>query len=243
MNIYLSNASGKALYEQIYDRIRTMILDGTLKAGQPLPTIRGLAKDLRISVITTSRAYADLERDGYIYSVVGKGSFVSSQKTDMQLNHLSGFSDEMRAMGMTPSTLLADKALVLPSESVAKALRIEPDQKIYLLVRVRCADGVPMAVEKVHIPFYRFAGLEEHDLSQSLYGLLKEEYGCESYKATQSIRAGAASTFDAKLLKIPTGTPVLCIARTTYSSDGVPFEYVDSVYRGDKYVFNVTLEK
>ena len=56
MNIYLSNASGKALYEQIYDRIRTMILDGTLKAGQPLPTIRGLAKDLRISVITTSRA-------------------------------------------------------------------------------------------------------------------------------------------------------------------------------------------
>lgn len=82
MNIYLSNASGKALYEQIYDRIRTMILDGTLKAGQPLPTIRGLAKDLRISVITTSRAYADLERDGYIYSVVGKGSFVSERNAD-----------------------------------------------------------------------------------------------------------------------------------------------------------------
>ena len=82
MNIYLSNASGKALYEQIYDRIRTMILDGTLKAGQPLPTIRGLAKDLRISVITTSRAYADLERDGYIYSVVGKGSFVSERNVD-----------------------------------------------------------------------------------------------------------------------------------------------------------------
>ena len=82
MNIYLSNASGKALYEQIYDRIRTMILDGTLRAGQPLPTIRGLAKDLRISVITTSRAYADLERDGYIYSVVGKGSFVSERNAD-----------------------------------------------------------------------------------------------------------------------------------------------------------------
>lgn len=82
MNIYLSNASGKALYEQIYERIRTMILDGTLKAGQPLPTIRGLAKDLRISVITTSRAYADLERDGYIYSVVGKGSFVSERNAD-----------------------------------------------------------------------------------------------------------------------------------------------------------------
>lgn len=82
MNIYLTNASGKALYEQIYDRIKTMILEGTLKAGEPLPTIRGLAKDLRISVITTSRAYADLERDGYIYSVVGKGSFVAERNAD-----------------------------------------------------------------------------------------------------------------------------------------------------------------
>lgn len=82
MNVYLSNASGKALYEQIYERIKTMILDGTLKAGEPLPTIRGLAKDLRISVITTSRAYAELERDGYIYSVVGKGSFVAERNAD-----------------------------------------------------------------------------------------------------------------------------------------------------------------
>ncbi len=77
MNIHITNNSGKALYEQIYDQIKTQILEGTLAAGEPLPTIRGLAKDLRISVITTSRAYSDLERDGYIYSVVGKGSFVA----------------------------------------------------------------------------------------------------------------------------------------------------------------------
>lgn len=77
MNIFISNTSGKSLYEQIYDQIKTLILEGSLRAGEPLPTIRGLAKDLRISVITTSRAYSDLERDGYIYSVVGKGSFVA----------------------------------------------------------------------------------------------------------------------------------------------------------------------
>lgn len=77
MNIFISNTSGKSLYEQIYDQIKTLILEGSLRAGEPLPTIRGLAKDLRISVITTSRAYTDLERDGYIYSVVGKGSFVA----------------------------------------------------------------------------------------------------------------------------------------------------------------------
>ncbi len=79
MRIFISNVSGKALYEQIYDQIKNLILEGSLKEGEALPTIRGLAKDLRISVITTSRAYADLERDGYIYSVVGKGSFVAER--------------------------------------------------------------------------------------------------------------------------------------------------------------------
>lgn len=82
MNIFISNTSGKSLYEQIYDQIKTLILEGTLKAGEPLPTIRGLAKDLRISVITTSRAYSDLERDGYIYSIVGKGSFVAERNQE-----------------------------------------------------------------------------------------------------------------------------------------------------------------
>lgn len=79
MNIHISNTSGKSLYEQIYAQIKNQILEGTLKEGEPLPTIRGLAKDLRISVITTSRAYSDLERDGYIYSVVGRGSFVAER--------------------------------------------------------------------------------------------------------------------------------------------------------------------
>lgn len=82
MNIFISNTSDKALYEQIYDQIKTLILEGSLKEGESLPTIRGLAKDLRISVITTSRAYADLERDGYIYSVVGRGSFVAERNQE-----------------------------------------------------------------------------------------------------------------------------------------------------------------
>ena len=82
MEIFISNVSGKALYEQIYEQIKERILDGRLKEGEALPTIRGLAKDLRISVITTSRAYSDLERDGYIYSVVGKGSFVSEKNRE-----------------------------------------------------------------------------------------------------------------------------------------------------------------
>ncbi len=82
MNIFISNTTGKSLYEQIYDQIKSKILDGELKEGEPLPTIRGLAKDLRISVITTARAYTELEKDGFIYSVVGKGSFVAEKSRE-----------------------------------------------------------------------------------------------------------------------------------------------------------------
>ena len=76
MDIIISNSSGKPIYEQITSQIKGMIMNGTLKPGDPLPSMRLLAKELRISVITTKRAYEELERDGFITTVVGKGSFV-----------------------------------------------------------------------------------------------------------------------------------------------------------------------
>ena len=79
MNISINNTRGVSLYEQIYEQIKNAVLSGELKSGDALPTIRSLAKDLRISVITTSRAYDELEKDGFIYSVVGKGSFVAAK--------------------------------------------------------------------------------------------------------------------------------------------------------------------
>ena len=81
MDIIISNTSDKPIYEQITIQIKTMIMSGRLKEGDSLPSMRTLAKELRISVITTKRAYEDLERDGFINTVVGKGSFVKAADT------------------------------------------------------------------------------------------------------------------------------------------------------------------
>ena len=81
MDIVLSNTNQNPIYEQICIQIKQQILDGTLTPEQPLPSIRSLAKELRISVITTKRAYEELERDGYIETVAGKGSFVARPDT------------------------------------------------------------------------------------------------------------------------------------------------------------------
>ena len=83
MDIIISNTSGVPIYEQIEEQIKGMIMTGEMKAGDALPSMRVLAKDLRISVITTKRAYEELERDGFIESVVGKGSFVKGMNSDI----------------------------------------------------------------------------------------------------------------------------------------------------------------
>lgn len=83
MNILISNTSGEPIYQQIIDQLKGMIISGELIEAEMLPSIRQLAKDLRISVITTKRAYEELEREGFIESVPGKGSFIAPQNKEL----------------------------------------------------------------------------------------------------------------------------------------------------------------
>ena len=83
MDIIISNSSGQPIYEQICRQIKGAVASGKLKPGEPLPSIRNLARDLRISVITTKRAYEELERDGFICTVAGKGCFVAQQDLEL----------------------------------------------------------------------------------------------------------------------------------------------------------------
>lgn len=99
MNIIISNSSGKPIYEQIYSQIKAMILAAELKEGDVLPSMRLLAKELRISVITTKRAYEELERDGFIVSIKGKGSFVASKNIEfIKEEHLRNIESHMQSI-------------------------------------------------------------------------------------------------------------------------------------------------
>ncbi len=120
MDILISNLSSKPIYEQITDQIKGLILGGALSAGDPLPSMRYLAKELRISLITTKRAYADLEREGFIATVTGKGTFVAEKNLDSireeklrQIHrHLQAAADTARQAGVSKEELVkALKAL------------------------------------------------------------------------------------------------------------------------------------
>ena len=99
MLILIDNKSGAPIYDQIFTQIKGHIMGGELKTDEPLPSIRGLAKDLRISVITTKRAYDELERAGYIYTVPGKGSFVAAKNAELiREEHLKKIEEHMNAI-------------------------------------------------------------------------------------------------------------------------------------------------
>ena len=87
MNIFIDNRSGAPIYDQIYSQIKNQIINGTLTENELLPSIRNLAKDLRISVVTTKRAYDELEREGFIYTLPAKGCFVAAQNTELLKEH------------------------------------------------------------------------------------------------------------------------------------------------------------
>ena len=115
MDIILSNSSGKPIYEQITDQVKEQIMTGALAAGDALPSMRLLAKELRISLITTKRAYEELEREGFIVTMTGRGSFVAAKNLDILREeqrrrleaHLADAVDAARAAGVDADELCA----------------------------------------------------------------------------------------------------------------------------------------
>ena len=126
MDIILSNSSGKPIYEQISDQVKSQILSGTLAEGDALPSMRLLAKELHISVITTKRAYEELEREGFLTTVPGKGCFVAPQNPELVREdtlrraeeHLSHAVDVAKAGGVTLAELTETLNLLYGAETL-----------------------------------------------------------------------------------------------------------------------------
>lgn len=112
MHLFIDNKSGCPIYEQIYTQIKAQIISGELREDEPLPSIRNLAKDLRISVITTKRAYDELEKDGFVYTVAAKGCFVAPKNVELlreeNLKKIEGHMEQIMQLAATCNLKKAD---------------------------------------------------------------------------------------------------------------------------------------
>lgn len=233
---------GATRYHQIAEYYRSQIDGKAMKAGEKMPTEEQVCELFQVSRITARQAMSELVQSGHIERIQGKGSYIRAVKMDMQLNHLKGFTEEMRAKGMTASSRVLSVTVEPVDDAIAKHLELAEGAQVISIKRVRYANAEPMAVEYVYFPFHICPDLVNREHSGSLYNLL-EEYGITVAKAKQDITAGFSPRAICDLLKIKPSMPTLLIERTTYLANGSPLEYVRSMYRSDRYSFHVEMSR
>ncbi len=225
------------IYLQLTERIRAAIQNGELKADAPLPSEREISETLGVSRSTVRKAIDVLAAEGLLEQRHGSGTFVM-RRVEQKLRTLRSFSEEMRARGFEPSSIVFEKAVVYPSPEEILALSISPSARVLRFGRIRLADEMPMAVERVTID-HRFVG-DVEQIQDSLYDTLRRR-GYAPVRALQRMHAAEIPATDAKLMNLREGAPVLLMERRSYLPDGTVVEFTRSTYRGDTYDFVVEL--
>jgi GntR family transcriptional regulator len=222
------------------------ILEGViagLPPGARLPAERTVAERYGVARATVTQAIDGLVARGLVYRVHGSGTFVAEPKFRQPLT-LTSFTEDMRARGMTPGSVVLGQAIVPASEVVARHLALVPGSPVVHLERVRTADGEPMALERTHLPAQRLPGLESADLTDaSLYELLERRWGVRMADADQWASVVRLTAEDAALLQVAPDAPALLFQRVTRDQGATPVEYVRSLYRGDRYEVHTRLER
>ncbi len=216
---------------------RRQVLDliEQLGIGSAIPSERQLSADLGVSRLTVRAALDALAREGHLVRRRGSGTYVQHPKIAQELT-MTSFSEDMRRRGMVPGSRTVSLARELAGARLGRALQVSPAEKILVIKRLRLADGEPMAIETLHLPEQLVPGLEPEDIDRgSFYELLGGRYGIRIAEGTQAIEPTVTDEEESEALGVPLHSPAFLFERTSRDADGRTFEFVQSVYRGDRY--------
>jgi GntR family transcriptional regulator len=221
--------------DQIADQLRKRIERGEFKPDRALPPERLLAEDLGVSRMTVRVAIDQLAEEGLLVRRPNRRTLVAGDKISRSATFMS-FSEEMRTRGWRPHSVIRQITATVADVSVAAQLNLEAGAKVIYLERLRFADDEPLALERVHLPYARFASLLTLDLaSQSLYAVMENALGVRPSLAEESVEAVLLSTEEAEIFGVAAGAPALLTRRITHDDAGEVVEAATSLYRGDRY--------
>lgn len=224
------------LYVQIANALQQAIQHGQIAPGTALPSEREFAVSLGVSRMTIRKAFEELVSTSFAEQRPGSGTYVLPRRVRQKIKYLQGFTDEAHALGCQPGSTVLAATCITADDEIAAALRIGRGKKVFQIVRLRTMDGLPLAVQHAHLtPQLQNFPMKLFHETGSLYQTILAHYGIVPYKARQSVTARMPNQDEADLLVIPLTVPVLSLERTSYASDGVPFEHVKSTYRSDRY--------
>ena len=244
MALRMTPLSPLPLHTQIREALRRSILDGTYREHAQLPSESELMAAFDVSRITVRHALAHLEREGLIFKITGKGTFVSKRKAMQDLSRLQGFGEAMHRLGRETFSQVLGHAHLRAKGEVAERLQIARGEPVIELRRLRYLDRVPVSVDISYFPVLIGEALLRSDLAtRDVFSILENELGIALGVAEVSIDATIAEAHTAKHLAVAEGAPVLRIERLTSAADGRPLDFEYLHYRGDAMRYRLRLER
>lgn len=229
------SAAAEPLHLRIAADLEREVREGRPAPGQRLAPERALAARLGVSRTTVRQALAELVERGLVRRRVGRGggTFVQERLVERRPTSVAGLSEELRRQGMAAGARLVEVVERAATEEEARRLGLEPGAAVTEIVRVRLADGRPLAVEGSLFPSALVPGLARHDLTGSLYGLLRSVYGVVPTRAVEHLEPALAGTADARALGVRRGAPLMLVERVAMDAAGAPVELARDRFRGD----------
>jgi GntR family transcriptional regulator len=213
-------------------REHLLSLLSTLPQGEKLPGERTLAEDFGVCRVTLRRAVEDLISDGRLERRARSGTYVRRPVISSELR-LQSFTEEIRARGQNPTTKMISIKRTKPNKTISKTLRIGQSEDIYSVVRLRLADGVPIALETLKIACRSIPHLTEQDVEKSLYDTFLEKYGKRIASARAGIAGYTPTERERTLLQISSKTPCLVIKMIDKDQNDQPVMTAECIYRSD----------
>ena len=239
-NKTVNRHSSLPLHQQLYEILRSKILQEEWQVGDMIPTEPELMDRYDLSRITVRRGLNRLANEGLIYRQQGRGSFVAERTLEQGLTRIISFTEDMKQRGLMPRTEVLFGDLVPAPVDVAERLDLDPGIEMARLERLRLANDEPLSIEESYLVHRTCPGILDADYAlKPLREVLELEYGIHIVRAKQIIRAVRASSRQAQLLAITARSPLLFIERVSYSQQNLPVEFLRIHYRGDRYsLFN-----
>lgn len=230
-----------AKYQQIADHIQDRIESGELQDGDRLQSERELSNELGVNRLTVRRAFNVLENRGLVDRRQGGGTYVATQPIERPASKLVPFTVAMPALGVKPGARIIAFDKEPADQSLADLLRISVGSLLYHVFRVRLADGEPAVIEQFFTSCQLFPNFDQHDHeNRSGYEIMETEYGISVIRAEQSLEAVIATPYEANLLGISHGMPLMLERRLAFDKQNQPIEYGKDLFRGDMFKFVTT---
>jgi GntR family transcriptional regulator len=232
------------LHAQIEAVLESFMADGVWLPGNRLPSEDSLIERFAVSRTTIRTAIQSLIARGRLEIRRGKGTFVVRPQITQELTELTGFVEDMQALGREASARVLDRRIVAASETVARALALSRGAPVARIQRVRLADGSPLSFDETYLPQELGEKIMADDLEhQPIFALLEQKYAVRLSEAEYRMAAVAAHGTAARALGIESGSPIFLIERTTYSEGLQPVDYERLYYRGDHIRFVTRLAR